>query len=129
MSLPKIATFCLVALLTGSSTRADSEFVRAIRRASGSVIAPDGAPAPSVRLVRSWAGDMALSELVNEGTGPARIKEVILFSLPHKLPPETPLYGEGFQMLSQTGGTVGRPVNLGNYTDLKHYKMPQPADA
>jgi alpha-galactosidase len=33
------------------------------------------------------------------------------------------------QMLTQTGGTVGKPVDLGNYTDAKHYKLPEPSDA
>lgn len=32
-------------------------------------------------------------------------------------------------MLSQTGGTVSAPVDLGSYTDAKHYKIPIPADA
>ncbi|HKG99074.1 MAG TPA: glycoside hydrolase family 36 protein, partial [Pyrinomonadaceae bacterium] len=39
------------------------------------------------------------------------------------------LYGEGFQMLSQTGGTLGQPADLGNYTDAKHYKLPAPVNA
>ena len=55
--------------------------------------------------------------------------EVVLFDVPHALPPETHVYGEGFQMLSQTGGTIGQPADLGDYTDAKHYRMPQPADA
>ena len=31
-------------------------------------------------------------------------------------------------MLSQTGGTLGQPVDIGGYTDRSHYKIPQPAD-
>ena len=31
-------------------------------------------------------------------------------------------------MLSQTAGTLGKPIDLG-YDELKHYKIPQPADA
>ncbi|HET9526387.1 MAG TPA: glycoside hydrolase family 36 protein [Pyrinomonadaceae bacterium] len=58
-----------------------------------------------------------------------RIKEVVLFDLHLPLPPSTRLYGEGFQMLSQTGGTLGQPTDLGNYTDAKHYKMPAPTGA
>jgi alpha-galactosidase len=58
-----------------------------------------------------------------------RVKEVVLFDLALPLPQETAFYGEGFQMLSQTGGTLGNPVDLGNYTDAKHYRMPLPADA
>lgn len=29
-------------------------------------------------------------------------------------------------MLTQTGGTLGKPADLGNYTDAKHYKLPVP---
>jgi alpha-galactosidase len=54
---------------------------------------------------------------------------VVLFDLHLPLPPSTRLYGEGFQMLSQTGGTLAAPADLGNYTDAKHYKMPAPAGA
>jgi alpha-galactosidase len=45
------------------------------------------------------------------------------------LPVTTRLYGEGFQMLSHTGGTLGQPFDLGNYTDAKHYKLPAPQSA
>jgi alpha-galactosidase len=54
------------------------------------------------------------------------VKEVVLFDLALPLSPETRLYGEGFQMLTQTGGTLGKPIDLGNYTDAKHYKLPTP---
>ncbi|HEX3185809.1 MAG TPA: glycoside hydrolase family 36 protein [Pyrinomonadaceae bacterium] len=55
-----------------------------------------------------------------------RVKEVVLFDLQLPFAPLTRLYGEGFQMLSQTSGTLGAPADLGNYTDAKHYKMPSP---
>jgi alpha-galactosidase len=32
-------------------------------------------------------------------------------------------------MLSQTGGTIARPLDLGDYSDRQHYRLPQPADA
>ena len=56
------------------------------------------------------------------------VKEVALFRVAHDLPDATALYGESFQMLSQTAGTLGQPVDLA-YDELKHYKLPQPADA
>jgi alpha-galactosidase len=31
-------------------------------------------------------------------------------------------------MLSQTGGTLGAPTDLGSYSDATHYKIPSPAD-
>ena len=67
--------------------------------------------------------------MINRGGRAVRLREIVLFAAPHQLPPDTPLYGEGMQMLTQTGGTVGAPVDLGNYTDPKHYKLPEPAGA
>ena len=32
-------------------------------------------------------------------------------------------------MLTQTGGTLGQPIDLGNYTDPKHYKLLEPEGA
>ncbi len=58
-----------------------------------------------------------------------RVKTVRLFSWEHSWPPETEVYGEGFQMLSQAGGTLGNPVQLGGYTDAKHYRLAEPEDA
>ena len=93
------------------------------------VLADDAAVSDTIRLVRTWDGDVCRSHITNTGNKAAAIKEVVLFDVAHALPPETPLYGEGFQMLSQNGGTLGRPVNLGNYTDAAHYKIPEPDGA
>src|SRR5215831_13018871 len=95
-----------------------------------SAVTPVGADnIKQVELVRQWRGPICRPRLINHGKAPARIKEVVLFDLKLDLPPTTRLYGEGFQMLSQTGGATGRPVDLGNYTDAKHYKIPQPEGA
>jgi len=51
-----------------------------------------------------------------------------LFAIAHDLPADTHLYGESFQMLSQTAGTLGKAVDLG-YSERTHYKLPQPGDA
>ena len=100
----------------------------AFTRAPWSVALADGSPAPaSVQTLRRWSGGRCQSEIVNSGPAAVALKEVVLFSVGHALAPETPLYGEGFQMLSQTGGTVGAVTDLGNYTDVKHYRMPEPA--
>jgi alpha-galactosidase len=58
-----------------------------------------------------------------------RVEEVALFAGGHQLDPGTPFYGEGFQMLSQTAGTLGAASNLSRYSDPGHYKLPQPEDA
>src|SRR5262245_35008232 len=89
----------------------------------------DEADIKQVEVIKKWRGPLCSSRLINRGKKPVRIKEVILFDLKLDLPPATSLYGEGFQMLSQTGGTLGQQIDQGNYTDAKHYKMPQPAGA
>ncbi|HET8782167.1 MAG TPA: glycoside hydrolase family 36 protein [Pyrinomonadaceae bacterium] len=80
-----------------------------------------------VKLTQRWHGRICESKLTNHTTQIKRIPEVVLFDLKLPYPSSTRLYGEGFQMLSQTGGTLGQPLDLGNYTDAKHYKMSTPA--
>ena len=82
-----------------------------------------------LKLTRQWKGSLCLLRLTNSGMQPVKIKEVVLFDLQLPLPASTRLYGEGFQMLTQTGGTLGQPADLGNYTDAKHYKLPMPEGA
>ena len=94
--------------------------------APSNVVTVDGAPAKQVKLVRRWKGVVCQSRLVNNGENSVPVKEVVLFDLVLPLSPQTRLYGEGFQMLSQTGGTLGKPADLGNYTDAAHYKLPAP---
>src|SRR5256885_9783010 len=98
--------------------------------APSSVIpAVDGADVSQIKLERRWSGAVCQSRLTNNGRGPVKIKEVVLFDLQLSLPASTRVYGEGFQMLSQTSGTLGQPTDLGNYTDAKHYKLPAPPNA
>jgi alpha-galactosidase len=88
----------------------------------------DGESSDHLKLIRTWHGSLCRLRLTNSGQKAVRVKEIVLFELASTLAPETRFYGEGFQMLSQTGGTLGRPVHLGNYTDAKHYRLPIPAD-
>ena len=94
------------------------------------VVAPFAAALHSVidgvKLTRRWRGRICESQLTNQTTQIKRIPEVVLLDLQLPFPRSTRLYGEGFQMLSQTAGTLGQPSDLGNYTDAKHYKMPAP---
>jgi hypothetical protein len=67
----------------------------AVRRAPAAVVPADA----NVRVVREWSGSVCRSKLVNDGPTPVRVQEVVLFDIPHALPPETHLYGEGFTKL------------------------------
>ena len=89
----------------------------------------EGTDVSRVKVTRRWKGSICNSHVTNHGREPIKIKEIILFDLNLSLPSSTRLYGEGFQMLSQTGGTLGQPSDLGNYTDAKHYKLSAPAKA
>ena len=91
--------------------------LRFIKNAPSEVVpVADTAGVKQVKLVREWNGPLCRSRLINNGRQPVRVKEVVLFDLALPLPPATGLYGEGFQMLSQTGGTLGQAIDLGNYT-------------
>ena len=118
-------------VLGRSRSQVSSSFEKPVlTKAPWRVVAVDGpASASQVRLLRQWRGSLCTSRLVNRGTMSVAIKEVVLLELPHQLPSETGLYGEGFQMLTQTGGTVAQPVNYSQYTDAQHYKIPAPTDA
>lgn len=96
---------------------------------SAVVAVGDSSAAERVRLIREWRGSLCRSRVKNEGRSAVRLKEVVLFDLDLSLPPGTKLYGEGYQMLSQTGGALGRPSDIGNYTDANHYRMPIPPGA
>jgi alpha-galactosidase len=82
----------------------------------------------AIGLSRSWEGNFCRVAVTNRGSKAVRVKEVVISEAVHDLPDETLLYGDSFQMLSQTGGTLGHPQDLG-YSELRHYRVPQPQDA
>ena len=85
-------------------------------------------PATALKLTGDRRGDFYRPRLTNTGKTQVHVREVSLFRIAHRLPDATALYGESFQMLTQTAGTLGKPIDLA-YDELKHYKIPQPADA
>src|SRR5215510_4120945 len=111
------------------AARSQDKMLENLRNARARVVPVNPVDNPmNVEVVRSWDGDFCRARLVNHGKQPVRVKEVVLCETAHHLPDETRLYGESFQMLSQTSGTLGHPENLG-YSELKHYRIPQPENA
>ncbi len=100
-----------------------------IREARGFIVPAGDADVSRVELTREWTNELCRSRVTNRGAGPVAIKEIVLADLTLEFPPSTPIYGEAFQMLSQNGGTLGEPKDLGSYTDARHYKMPTPPGA
>ncbi len=91
-------------------------------------LVPIGDPnTPQLSVDVSWSGDHATATLRNLGSTPVPVHDVVLFDWRHDLPGDTAFYGEGFQMLSQTAGTIANPLDLEQYTDRGHYQLPEPA--
>jgi alpha-galactosidase len=132
ISRRKILEFALVSPIAAALPRlAQSQDLQSSLLNASSSVVPlvEGADVSKVKVGRRWKGAVCQSQLVNQGSEPVKIKEVVLFDVQLSLPATSRLYGEGFQMLSQTGGTLGQPIDLGNYTDAKHYKLPAPGSA
>ena len=83
------------------------------------------APADALRLERNWNGSVCRAKLTNVSDSPLSISDVVLFDVHHGLDPATPIYAEGFTMLSQTVGTLAEPKDLA-YADRQHYRIPEP---
>jgi alpha-galactosidase len=116
-------------LTTAIAEQGPPSVLNAVQNAPSIVITADGAKDPEdVKVIRECTDNYCKSRLVNTGSRPVKIKEVVLFDIAHNYPPATHLYGEGFTMLSQTVGTLGKPIDF-PLTDRKHYKIPQPEDA
>ena len=81
----------------------------------------------TVKINIRWDGYKCKPIVTNNGNATIRLKNIILFDVvEHGLSPNTPIYGEGFQKLSQTAGTLKNPVDLGGYKDRIHYRIPEP---
>ena len=89
-----------------------------VRLADGTV-----ADAKTAVLERTWRDGMCRSRLTNRGAAPLAVKEIVLAAGPHAFGADTTLYGESFQMLSQTASTLGKPKNIA-YDEAAHYKLP-----
>jgi alpha-galactosidase len=76
-------------------------------------------------VTREWTSpnQICASRITNPTDRPVTVKEVVLFTISLGRDSRQ-IYGEGFQMLSQTAGTVASPVDAGSYTDAGHYKLP-----
>jgi alpha-galactosidase len=129
LALATPALALLPEVIHGSSESAKGFGRQSLIKAPGFVVPVETQNAEKITLSRRWDGPLCHSRVVNSGSVPVALKEVVLFEVNLPLPSDTRLYGEGFQMLTQSGGTLAQPLDLGNYTDAKHYKLPAPTGA
>ena len=84
-----------------------------------------GAPAPAgLRLDLKRDGALFRYTVVNDSAEHVAVREIVLADFNHRLPADSVLYGEGFNMFSATGGTLAAPLDLDSLTDRKHYRLP-----
>src|ERR1044072_4772949 len=118
ISRRKILQLALVSPIVAALPRLQKSF----RDAPTSIIPSiDGTDVSRIKVNRNWNGSTCESHIKNHGREGVKIKEIVLFDLKLSFASSTRLYGEGFQMLSQTGGTLGPPGDLGGYTQAKDH--------
>jgi len=77
-----------------------------------------------LQISREWNGNVCRSVITNAGSKPIAVNNIVLFEVGRAaLDTAAQIYGEGFQLLTQLAGTLGKPVNIGGYTDEGHYKI------
>lgn len=110
----------------GGEAPAGSDLREILRlRPASRAIGTGGADSSRLEVSLFWRGDRCQPVVRNTGAEAVRVREVVLGDIAHGLPGDTPFYGEGFQMLSQTGGTLAQPRDIGEYTDRGHYRLPE----
>lgn len=123
--------FLLVLMIPGivyGQGKMSEQFLSGLKASPAYVILQDGSKADTKAVVvtRNWNKGLCALSVQNKSGKSLKIREVVVFDWQHQLPGSTPIYGEGFQKLSQTGGTLANPEDLGGYTDRGHYKIPEP---
>ena len=83
-------------------------------------------PCNGLRLDESRQGSVCRFTITNESDRPQRIGDITLLSAKMMFTPDTEFYGEGYNMLSQYGGTITDFRLLGSFSDYDHYKLPRP---
>ncbi len=127
MRLPYVLALGVLLLAAPPPVLLAASFQSRLAESPARVLGTNDVPLPaSVVVSRRWEGQRCLASVENRGPAPVLVGSIVLAELRHGLAPETPVYGEGFTMLSQTGGTLARPVDEGYYTDRQHYRIPEP---
>jgi alpha-galactosidase len=123
-----LVLFAFLLSLSGLRASTADDFLDRLRQAPSRIEDTDHKNVdPSIlRLNTTWKGDRCSFSLTNISRQPVKVGNIILFDLPqHGLKSSTPVYGEGFQMLTDTKGILGAAYPSG-YADADHYKIPQP---
>jgi len=121
--------------LTGAATlgawlNANASTPAPLHLTAGHAIAADGTTlSPTdVAITLRWSSAVCRPSVKNLTSKPLRLREVVLMTYSHSLDPATWVYGESFQMLTQTTGTLSSIHEIG-LGEQQHYRIPGPTDA
>ncbi|GAA5217622.1 alpha-galactosidase [Corallincola platygyrae] len=96
--------------------------VSSLVSAPGYVTSPDSAES-DFHLLRPWHDNEMRAEITNIAHAPARVSTVTLYDWRCAFSEEARIYGEGFQMLSQTGGWLNNAEPIGRCDDGEVYRL------
>lgn len=120
--------FTILTLIMFKAYGQHGAFFTSLQRSKSYAILHDSSIAnkKAIDITRTWKGKRCKISIKNTSHSVKYLNEIVLFDFSHGLPANSPIYGEGFQMLSQNGGTLARPEDLGSFTDREHYRIPEP---
>jgi len=95
-----------------------------IKAFQGYAVAASPVQATPLRLTQQWSNNSCQWQLNNSASHSIKIKEIVLFDGQLTLSDDCGFYGEGFQMLAQTAGTISAPQAIGRCPDSSHYRLP-----
>lgn len=78
------------------------------------------------QITAQWEGVNCHLYLKNKSDKSAHFHKITVFQMDMPFPDDTPVYGEGYSMLSQYSGTIREMGWVGGYGDCKHYKLSAP---
>ncbi|MCG8453657.1 MAG: alpha-galactosidase [Spirochaetales bacterium] len=91
------------------------------------VLDQDGHTVENFQILNEQKDDSRFTaSLKYEGQETFRLGEIQLFDAPHGYEGDCEVYGEGYQMLTQSEGTLSQRQALTKYTDEGHYRLPSP---
>ncbi len=73
-----------------------------------------------------WNGNTCDITLTNKSEKEQSLGDITLFTATMPFAPDTEFYGEGYNMLSQYGGTINDFKLIGSFSDYDHYKLKKP---
>lgn len=73
-----------------------------------------------------WNDNTCSVTLKNNSNDDRKIGDITIFTADMMFSPDTEIYGEGYNMLSQYGGTVREAKLIGSFSDYTHYRLPKP---